>query len=57
MAKESVKIDFPGDYARLVALCAKNHGIESARRFVEHDVNLITDALISLAKESDDPQS
>ncbi len=50
---ETVQIDFPSGYANLVLACAKNHGIEAARKFVETDVNKLTDAFIRYAKESD----
>ena len=46
---ENIQVDFPTGYAEIVALCAKHHGIEAARKFVALDVEKLTDALIALA--------
>ena len=46
---EIIQVDFPAGYAKLVAACEKNHGIEAARKFVAFDIAKLTDALIALA--------
>ena len=49
---EKIQIDFPLGYANIVSACENNHGIEAARKFVTHDVDLLTDAFIRYAREA-----